>query len=193
MIYLVRHGQTEFNAERRFQGALDSRLTPAGVQQGERLGRLFATLVPSDCRIISSPLGRAQHTARLIRDAACPASEIAIDDRLRETSLGDWDGCLRADVEEEAPDFDAGSRRWTWFFHAPNGDRYETVEARLRSWLEDARKLDGPTIVVSHGTAGRILRGVFIGLSVEEAMMQDIPQDACFRLHQQRVERIECA
>ena len=51
MIYLVRHGQTEFNASGRIQGARDSALTPLGVEQGRRLGRLLGTLAPPDARL----------------------------------------------------------------------------------------------------------------------------------------------
>ena len=193
MIYLVRHGQTQFNAEGRIQGAMDSPLTPLGVEQGTRLGALFASLVTPDCRIIASPLGRAQHTARLIRDGAGLKSEIETEPRLAEISLGEWDGQLRADIEYAAPDFDAGRKRWTWFFDAPGGVSYEDMSARLVSWLEDARAFDGPVIAVSHGVTGRILRGLFLELSKDEAMRQEIPQDACFRLHGGAIERIACS
>ena len=191
MIYLVRHGQTEFNASGRIQGAKDSALTPLGVEQGRRLGRLLGSLAPPDARIIASPLGRTQHTARLIREEARLAAEIASDARLAEISLGDWDGMLKDDIREIAPDYDAGERRWDWFFTAPKGESYEVLTARLGGWLEDARALPGTTIAVSHGVAGRILRGLFLGLPREEALMLDIPQDACFRMHGGKIERLE--
>jgi broad specificity phosphatase PhoE len=192
MIYLVRHGQTEFNASGRIQGAKDSALTPLGVEQGRRLGRLLGTLAPADARIIASPLGRTQHTARLIREESRLASEIGHDARLAEISLGAWDGMLKDDIRAMAPEFDAGPRRWDWFFSAPGGDSYEAMTGRLGAWLEEARALPGTTIAVSHGVAGRILRGLFLGLPREEALMLDIPQDACFRMFDGVIERIEC-
>src|SRR6185295_13488379 len=112
LIFLVRHGQTEYNAEGRIQGARDSALTPLGVEQGQRLGRMFAGLADPACRIIASPLGRTQHTARLIRGHAGLKCEIATDPRLAEISLGQWDGQLRADIEQASPDYDAGRKRW---------------------------------------------------------------------------------
>jgi probable phosphoglycerate mutase len=190
MIFLVRHGQTEFNAEGRVQGGLDSALTPLGVEQGKRLGRMFAGLVDPACRIIASPLGRAQHTARLIREHAGLGCEIATDARLAEISLGKWDGQLRDDIEYARPDFDAGRRRFSWYFDAPGGETYEILSARLQSWLDDARKLEGPTIAVSHGVSSRVLRGLFLGLSREDTLKQDVPQDACFRMHEGAIERI---
>ena len=192
MICLVRHGQTEFNASGRIQGAKDSALTPLGVEQGRRLGRLLGSLAPPDARIIASPLGRTQHTARLIREEARLAADIASDARLAEISLGDWDGMLKDDIREIAPDYDAGERRWDWFFTAPKGESYATLTGRLGAWLEEARALPGTTIAVSHGVAGRILRGLFLGLPREDALMLDIPQDACFRMHGGKIERIEC-
>lgn len=192
MIYLVRHGQTEFNAMRRIQGAKDSALTPLGVEQGRRLGLLLAGQQPAPLRIVASPQGRAQHTARLIREAAGLVCEIESDDRLREVSLGAWDGLLRDDIAAIDPDFDAGDRRLTWFFRGPGGDTFETLEARLADWLEAARAYESPTIVVSHGVAGRILRGLYLGLSRTEMLGQDVPQDAVFRLAGGTMERINC-
>lgn len=191
MIYLVRHGQTEFNASGRIQGAKDSALTPLGVAQGRRLGRLLGQLAPPDARIIASPLGRTQHTARLIREESLLASDIVNDARLAEISLGEWDGVLKEDIRERLPEFDAGPRRWDWFFSAPGGDSYEAVSERLGAWLEEARGLPGATIAVSHGVAGRILRGLFLGLRREEALRLDIPQDVCFRMFEGRIERLE--
>lgn len=190
MIYLVRHGQTEFNASGRIQGAKDSPLTPLGIDQGRRLGRLLGALAPPDARIIASPLGRTQHTARLIREESGLASDIATDARLAEISLGDWDGLLRDDIRAMVPDFDAGPRRWDWHFSAPGGDRYETLAMRLGAWLDEARSMPGVTIAVSHGVAGRILRGLFLGMPREQVVMLEIPQDACFRLYGGTIERI---
>ncbi len=192
MIYLVRHGQTAFNAEGRLQGGLDSPLTPLGIEQGKRIGRALADVVPKDSRIIVSPLGRAQHTARLIRETGGFSAEIETDERIAELQLGEWDGKLKLDIEQSSPDFDAGRRRWSWYFEAPGGTTFEGISARISSWLDDARQFDAPTIVVSHGIASRVLRGLFLGLSREEALMQDIPQDACFHLSDGTMRRIDC-
>ena len=192
MIWLVRHGQTAFNAEGRIQGAKDSALTELGVQQGQRLGLTLAGMAPKDVRLVASPLGRTQHTARLIRQAGGFVSDIETDTRLAEISLGAWDGMLKDDIRARVPDYDAGPKRWSWFFDAPGGDSYEALAERLGNWLEDARAFGGPMIAVSHGVAGRILRGLFLQLPPEEALMLDIPQDACFALRDGRIERVEC-
>lgn len=192
MIFLVRHGQTAFNAEGRIQGARDSALTALGEAQGRRLGEMLGGIAPKDARIVASPLGRTQHTARLIRQHGGFGAAIETDARLAEISLGDWDGMLKDDIRARVPDYDAGPRRWSWFFDAPGGDSYDVLAARLGAWLEEARRAEGPMIAVSHGVSGRILRGLFLQLPREEALMLDIPQDACFRLAEGRIERLEC-
>src|SRR5690349_5479733 len=98
MLYLVRHGQTEFNVEGRYQGALDSALTELGVSQAKAMGRLLKTLIgdPVGWEMIVSPQGRAVHTARLLCEASGFAVDHAVEPRIREISLGEWDGSLRA-------------------------------------------------------------------------------------------------
>lgn len=192
MIWLVRHGQTEFNAEGRIQGAKDSPLTALGVEQGKRIGARLRDVVPKEARIVASPLGRTQHTAELIKEASGLAAPIETDARLAEISLGEWDGMLKEDIRQLVSDYDAGAKRWSWFFDAPGADSYEAMTERLGGWLEDAVASGGPVVAVSHGVAGRILRGLFLKLQRDEALMLDIPQDACFSLNGGKIERIEC-
>src|SRR5206468_11831561 len=68
VIYLVRHGQTEFNRERRIQGHVDSPLTELGVRQARAVGWLLRDLIrdPAGWRVVSSPLGRAASTAEIV-------------------------------------------------------------------------------------------------------------------------------
>ncbi len=190
MIYLLRHGQTEFNLEGRFQGHLDSPLTDLGVAQASAMGRRVATLIPQpeDWRIIASPLGRAQATARIVADALT-ITAIETDPRLIEITVGRWDGRLRAEVEQEAgPSFAASG----WDFRSPDGETFDSTAARTRDWLEslppDAERR---IIAVSHGVTSRVLRGVYAGLSREESLAQAVPQDAFFRLKDGQVTRIE--
>lgn len=192
MIWLVRHGQTAFNAEGRIQGAKDSALTALGVEQGKRIGARLRDVVPKEARIVASPLGRTQHTARLIKEASGLVASIETDARLAEISLGEWDGMLKDDIRAMAPDYDAGPKRWNWFFDAPGGDSYEALSERLGGWLEDATASGEPILAVSHGVAGRILRGLFLKMAREDALKLDIPQDAFFWLSAGQIDRIDC-
>jgi probable phosphoglycerate mutase len=192
MIWLVRHGQTAFNAAGRIQGAKDSALTALGEEQGRRLGKLLGRIAPPHARLIASPLGRTQHTARIIREHGGFAAPIETDPRLAEISLGEWDGMLKDDIRQRVPDYDAGPNRWSWFFNAPGGDSWDALNTRLQSWLADAAAANHPIIAISHGVSGRILRGLFAQLPRDQTLMLDIPQDACFHLRDGRIERVDC-
>lgn len=190
MIYLVRHGQTAFNAEGRLQGHVDSPLTELGRAQAAQAGAALKRLTGGGegWRIISSPLGRARDTAEAIR-AALAAPEVEIDARLIELSWGDWDGGLRADLKARHPE---AFGETGWAFTAPIGEAYEAAQARLHDWLstlppEPERRI----IAVSHGVAGRLLRGVYAGLSKPDTLAQQVPQDACFRLSGGGIKRLD--
>ena len=191
MIYLVRHGETEFNRERRLQGHVDSALTDLGRRQAAAVGRRLQALIgpAAGWRIVASPLGRARRTAEILA-AAVGGAEIEIEPRLIEVSWGAWDGRLRSELAAACPAFAASN----WAFHAPTGESHAEMLARLGDWLADLpREGERRVIAVSHGVTGRVLRGLYAGLPIETTMAHDAPQDAIFQLAEGRVRRIDCA
>ena len=120
MIYLVRHGRTEFNAEGRFQGHCDSALTPLGVAQAHRYGELLVRLIPdpADWTLVASPLGRAVATAGIIASALGLAGDFPRDPRIAEIGMGGWDGLTDYEIEMTSPGARAGSTRYDFFFRA---------------------------------------------------------------------------
>jgi probable phosphoglycerate mutase len=192
MIYLVRHGETEFNRERRLQGHVDSPLTPLGLAQAEAVGRRLKQLVDGEpgWRIVSSPLGRAQRTADVVA-TQLGIDHVEVDRRLIELSWGEWDGRLRSELAAAYPDTFG---RTNWAFHAPTGETHAAMCGRLESWLSELPpEPERRVIAVSHGVTGRILRGVYARLPRDEVVTQDVPQDAVFRLARGTIERIDCA
>jgi broad specificity phosphatase PhoE len=194
MIYLVRHGRTEFNAEGRFQGSLDSPLTPLGIEQARRYGELLKGQVGDSggWSLVASPLGRAVHTAEIIAGALGLDLDFPRDPRLAEIGMGLWDGLTIEDIAMVSEDILSRTTRYDFFFHAPDGERYDAFAARLGDWLSEAVADDRPRIAVSHGVAGRVLRGLYAGMEAEAALKLDSPQDAIFRLAEGRIERIDC-
>jgi broad specificity phosphatase PhoE len=191
MIYLVRHGQTEFNRERRIQGHVDSPLTTLGLRQAEAVGHLLRDLIrdPAGWRIVSSPLGRARSTAEII-SARLGGLPVELDDRLKEISWGAYDGRLRSELEAEHPETFG---RTGWAFDAGSGETYEDVAARVGAWLAELpREPQRKVIAVSHGVSGRVLRGLYADLPRDLAGQQDVPQDAVFVLQHGGVDRIDC-
>jgi probable phosphoglycerate mutase len=192
MIYLVRHGQTVFNAEGRFQGQSDSPLTTLGETQARRIGRRLRDLVGDDATLVASPLGRTQHTARIIAEALDHRRPIQLDARLAEVTMGVWDGMTGEDIDFAYPGARDGLSRFDWWFHSPDGESHTVFCTRLADWLAEAQAGPKPLVTVSHGGASRVLRGLYLGLPKEEALRLDTPQDAIFRFHQGQIERIDC-
>jgi len=191
LIYLLRHGETVFNKEGRIQGGMESDLNALGERQAAGMAERLAVLTAADpgpWRLVSSPLRRAQQTAAIV--GARLGLTIEIDTRLREVSLGQWEGRLRCDVAKETPKrFEAGD----WYFCGPGGETYEQVMARAQSWLNDLPpEPQRRIIVVSHGVTGRMLRGTYSGLTRAAINAQDVPQDALFRLSGGALERFAC-
>jgi probable phosphoglycerate mutase len=191
VIYLVRHGQTVWNQERRIQGHGDSPLTELGVRQAQAVAGLLADLLRGEAgawRIVSSPLGRAAATAEVIGERL--SLPVELDERLKEMSWGPHDGRLRRELEREHPDTFG---RTNWAFDVPDGETYDEVAARVGSWLSDLPpEPDRRVIAVSHGITGRVMRGLYADMARDEAATQDVPQDAVFLLQHGRVGRIDC-
>lgn len=193
MIYLCRHGQTAFNREHRLQGQRESDLTPLGRLQAGAMAELLHELIardpPAPWRIVASPLRRARDTAQAI--GARLGLPVEFDDRLMELTVGDWEGRLRAELAREHPEAFADRE---WFFAAPGGETYDQVMVRVAGWLaEQAAEPERRLIVVSHGVAGRLLRGAYAGLSRAQVLELDVPQDAVYRLHAGQLDRFDCA
>ena len=185
VIYLVRHGETEWNRIRRYQGWSDSPLTDAGRAQAQAIGHLLCSLPEArSAELVASPLGRARHTAEIIRQCLGRSEPLRFDDRLRELSFGSWDGFTRAEIAALMPGAFDEERRDEWYFATPDGETYEVFAGRVGAWLAESQSGGQSLIVVTHGVVTRILRGLYAGLSRAAAMRLPVPQDRIFRLAQ---------
>jgi broad specificity phosphatase PhoE len=181
-ILLVRHGETEWNLQRRYQGRSDSPLTERGVAQAHAIGRLLRTLPnAASARIVASPLGRARRSAEIIREHLPAAPELRFDDRLRELSIGSWDGLTYEEIATRLPGIFDGEGRYEWYFRSPDGERYETFARRIGDWLRTLGESDF-LVVVTHGIVTRIVRGLYADLPREVALVLPVSQDKVFRL-----------
>lgn len=190
-ILLIRHGETHWNREKRLQGHADSPLTLKGIVQAEAYGRTIAPLVDAGWRVVTSPLGRCVQTAAILCETAgLSFAGVEKDDRLKEVGTGTFSGRLRAEMQAAHPEL-FGSGLDAWYFRCPGCETHAALTARLSAWLGERRAGDR-LVVVSHGVAGKMLRGLYAGLDPAEALAADSPQDAVFRLAAGRVERIAC-
>lgn len=191
-IILVRHGETRWNREGRVQGHGDSPLTPKGAAQARAYGLRLRDLLGdrSQWRVVSSPLGRcAQTTGILCEVADLDFRTITFDDRLREVHTGQWSGLPKADLAARHPGMLEGKGLDHWVFRCPGGESHQAVSARLGDWLAGLAP-DDKVIAVSHGIAGRVLRGLYLGSDPGQAMRGDSPQDALFFMSKGCIERI---
>jgi len=156
---LWRHGQTIWNAERRFQGQTDIPLDLTGEAQAASAASRLATLRPD--AIFSSDLSRAAGTAAPL--AKLTGIAVTLDKDLRERSGGSWEGLTDRDIAERFP-----AERATW--NPPDGestiavaDRVGGALRRIAAGLAD----DGLAVVVSHGAALRLGMARLLGLAEE--------------------------
>ncbi len=163
-LYILRHGQTEWNAAGRMQGALDSPLTALGREQAARQADILLRAgIGADSHAFHvSPQGRARQTADI---ALAPLGVVpTVDDRLREISLGAWDGLTHTEIEAESPGVFRDDHPFLWQDRAPGGDGFVAFDGRLRSFLTD---LTGPAVIVAHGMVSLFLRGAVLGLDLD--------------------------
>jgi broad specificity phosphatase PhoE len=194
-MFVALHGQTEWNRDGRVQGRLDSPLTEHGRRQAVAAARILGDqgLVPGTFEIVCSPLGRTHETARIIAtELGFDSSAIQTEARLKEVSLGQWEGHTHAEVQARWPDSIAGSNRYNWFFRSPDGETYDGVARRLKGWLEAHADRDR-LVVVTHGIASRVLRGLYGGLAMEDALQLEVARDAVFRLADGRIAKLAAA
>ena len=185
-IYLVRHGETEWNAAGRFQGQLDSCLTEKGIAQAEQCGRRLAAVAADIDVLMASPLGRVRQTTAIIR-SFCNLPEARWDPLIAEVSVGSWDGLTHVDIDAQWPGRLDGATPFDWFFRSPDGESYDSASARARQWLDC---LEGVVLAISHGLIGRLIRGAYLNLNREESLGLPVPQDVIWHLTQGRVEPI---
>jgi broad specificity phosphatase PhoE len=194
MIYLIRHGETTWNRIGRLQGQADSPLTLHGTRQAEAIGRALQPLVDGNYfQFWASPLARTRQTAAIICDVIEHDFEaISFDDRLMEITLGARDGYAGwRELARDFPDEAEIRRKDPWNFRHPKGESSQMVQDRVRPLFEHWKNLGGTHVVVSHGVAIKILRGLQLNLNEQETFALDRPQEAFHRLCDNRVEIIE--
>ena len=159
-LYVLRHGETVWNAESRQQGQLDSPLTDKGRAQASAQGAILrdAGLAETDIACLTSPLGRASATAEI---ALAGIGRVATtDDRLMEISFGQWEGLTATEICAGWPGTEELDP-WDWHFAAPRGESLASLTERLTAFLDH---LTGPAVIVTHGITSRALRGLWLGL-----------------------------
>ena len=161
-VYLVRHGETQWNAERRIQGQSDSALTEKGERQAEQVAERAKTL--GITHVISSDLGRTRHTAEIIA-LACGV-DVTLDSRLRELDMGVLERRNLDTLNEEEEGWRRQLVNGTTNGRIPDGESMLEMSERMHAALNACLDLPSGSrpLLVSHGMALGCLVSTILGL-----------------------------
>jgi broad specificity phosphatase PhoE len=195
-LYMLRHGETAWNTERRMQGSKNSDLTPRGRVQALAMGRTLKAELerePGPTIFLRSPLGRTRETSEIVgRELGIDSSAWREDIRLAELSYGTWEGFSWAEIEIDHPTAMADWRADPHGYCPPGGETHIDLRRRCAAVLTEIAASNTRTVVVSHGVSGAVVRGLNLGLDARAMFVLEKPQDAFFRLLAGQEERIAC-
>ena len=180
-IYFIRHGQTDWNAQGRYQGQKDIALNKKGRGQASANGVLLTDLLskaeldPNEMDWYASSLSRAIDTMELIRSNFSGLSKkVKIDKSLIEVSFGEHEGSLYRDLTSDFAK--RGERDESFWGHRPKGgESYIDLVDRIEPFISNITK---PSIIVSHGGIARVFRYLLEGLPKIDVVNMATPQDA---------------
>lgn len=172
-LWLVRHGQTDWNVEGRYQGQADMPLNEIGIEQARDLAERLRDVIFS--AIYSSDLQRASSTARILAGD----KEVRIDPRLREIHQGEWEGQLFSVIRQQYADYFAQRKENPLQSRPPGGESLLEVAERVKYCVDEiANQFAGERVlIVSHGLAIATLLAAVKGYPLEKAF-ELIPDNA---------------
>jgi broad specificity phosphatase PhoE len=179
-IIYIRHGQTDWNAELRFQGRKDIPLNETGRKQAHANGVKLKDIVgsPPSFEFVTSPLCRARQTMEIIRQClGLDVQDYIVDEQLIEASYGILEGVTLAELKKNDPQTHRLRKQSRWTFQPEGGESHEIVYRRIVGWLD---QLTNDTLIVGHGIVGRVIRMHLTGMEPEEAAGFPFPQDRIF-------------
>ncbi|HKZ34468.1 MAG TPA: histidine phosphatase family protein [Patescibacteria group bacterium] len=164
-LILVRHAESQWNTIGRYQGRIDTDLSPAGGEQILRLEKIFSS-IPVDI-IFSSPLVRAKKTAAAV--AKFSHVPVTIDDRLSEIHHGEWQGLYTYNVERTYPEILSLWKTKPWVVQMPGGEHFFDVVRRVQDIYSNiVRRHESIICVVSHDVILRLFLILLLSLPYED-------------------------
>jgi alpha-ribazole phosphatase/probable phosphoglycerate mutase len=162
-IFLIRHGETQWNQDMKYQGSTDVALNDAGLEQARKLGVRLSKVIPT--RVFSSPLSRAYRTAEIIMERSEGNVPIETCADLREVSFGWWEGRSPAELKEMDADTLARWRAAPFSVVPREGESIEAIverSSRMARRIVESGNAGDVTFVVAHGGILRSLAAVLM-------------------------------
>ncbi|MBY0757309.1 histidine phosphatase family protein [Clostridium sardiniense] len=170
-IYLTRHGQTEWNLEKRLQGHGNSPLTEFGLNRAKELSERIKDIDIDT--IYTSPIERAYKTAQIVKGDKY--IEVKVHEGLKEMNFGDYEGKITEEVMKENPDWDISAiMRGNLEMRAPNGETLGEVRERVNSAMRDIiKENEGKNIlIVAHGITLKAIMTFFNDQEANNEVME---------------------
>lgn len=184
-LIFLRHGETVWNRQDRYQGRINTHLTASGIEQAkghaDTLNNAFQHgWVDRDrARIICSPFNRARETAGIVATTlGAPELSIEQDDRLREITMGRWEGLTNMEVKS-AFHAERKSRKSDRWHFAPKGG--ESLADRVGGVRDALADLEAHSIVITHAGILRIILHLLGGMERQEAAGSAIAHQGGYR------------
>lgn len=177
-IFVIRHGETQWNVAGRLQGRQDTPLTANGVRQAVAVGLRLADHIAQrgNLKFWVSPLGRARQTASILADTwHVPFDRFVNDPVLMERAYGEWEGLTHDEIARDLADQYKSYCDSRWDYAMPNGESLTDLNGRLRGWLHSLDR-DTTHVVVTHSGCLRALRGLYTNAAPETVLSYREPQ-----------------
>jgi 2,3-bisphosphoglycerate-dependent phosphoglycerate mutase len=155
-LWLIRHGETIWNAEKRIQGQMDAPLSSLGIRQVEALAKRLRN--KQFDTVYSSDSGRATQTANIV----FPNKNLCLDVRLREIHWGILEGKTRATFSLEEAESYARYKRDPFHQKLPEGENWQDLFTRVNAWMKSLPE-DGKVVAVTHGGVVRAALCLVVG------------------------------
>jgi len=179
-LYIVRHGETEWNRDGKLQGWKDAPLTDKGKRQAEALRERLKE-IEFDA-VYCSPLGRTLKTAEIVMDG----KDVSLikDERLKEINMGEWEGTKGEEIKKRFPEM------YSDFWERPHiytpicGESFHDLKDRIIPFIEEIleKHEDENILIVSHGCASKVIMSYFEGRSLCDIWESPKLEEACLNL-----------
>jgi broad specificity phosphatase PhoE len=180
VLYLIRHGQTQWNVQRRMQGRLDSPLTEAGIAQAHAHGRLLKSNA-AIASLFVSPSGRTRETAYIVNSYV--QGYVDYVEELLERDLGEWSGMTMDEVSESYPAAFRKRQEDPYYFTPPSGENLQDMSDRVGVFLDDLLANELVEVgLVTHQVMSRVILSRILKLNEVETNRLVHPNDVVYRV-----------